>query len=70
MAMNCQPMVSKTWAAEKTLEHFFNTRMAITPLQYARMVEALRNSAVAVGHELIEAARNVPQAPCGSLRAK
>lgn len=64
--MNCQPMVSKTWAAEKTLEHFFNTRMAITPLQYARMVEALCNSAVAVGHELIEAARNEPHGACGT----
>ncbi|NPT60812.1 type II toxin-antitoxin system HipA family toxin [Paraburkholderia elongata] len=51
----------KTWAAGKTLERFFNTRMGIAPRQYAQMVEALCDSAVAVGHELIEAARNEPQ---------
>ncbi len=50
----------KTWAAGKTLERFFNTRMGIPPRQYAQMVEALCDSAVAVGHELIEAARNEP----------
>ncbi|MFM0604124.1 type II toxin-antitoxin system HipA family toxin [Paraburkholderia sediminicola] len=51
----------KTWAAGKTLERFFNTRMGIAPRQYAQMVEALCDSAVAVGHELIEAARNEPR---------
>jgi serine/threonine-protein kinase HipA len=51
----------KTWAAGKTLERFFNTRMGIAPRQYAQMVEALCDSAVAVGHELIEAARNETQ---------
>ncbi|MEZ0602141.1 type II toxin-antitoxin system HipA family toxin [Paraburkholderia sp. IW21] len=51
----------KTWAAGKTLERFFNTRMGIAPRQYAQMVDALCDSAVAVGHELIEAARNEPQ---------
>ncbi|MBN3846438.1 type II toxin-antitoxin system HipA family toxin [Paraburkholderia sp. Ac-20342] len=51
----------KTWAAGKTLERFFNTRMGIAPRQYAQMVEALCDSAVDVGHELIEAARNEPQ---------
>ncbi|PRX95855.1 type II toxin-antitoxin system HipA family toxin [Paraburkholderia sp. BL25I1N1] len=51
----------KTWAAGKTLERFFNTRMGIAPRQYAQMVEALCDSAVAVGQELIEAARNEPQ---------
>jgi serine/threonine-protein kinase HipA len=51
----------KTWAAGKTLERFFNTRMGIAPRQYTQMVEALCDSAVAVGHELIEAARNEPQ---------
>ncbi|SMG06492.1 type II toxin-antitoxin system HipA family toxin [Paraburkholderia susongensis] len=50
----------KTWAAGKTLERFFSTRMGIAPRQYAQMVEALCDSAVAVGHELIEAARNEP----------
>jgi serine/threonine-protein kinase HipA len=51
----------KTWAAGKTLERFFNTRMGIAPRQYEQMVEALCDSAVDVGHELIEAARNEPQ---------
>jgi serine/threonine-protein kinase HipA len=51
----------KTWAAGKTLERFFNTRMGIAPRQYAQMVEALCDSAVEVGHQLIEAARNEPQ---------
>lgn len=50
----------KTWAAGKTLERFFNTRMGIAPRQYAQMVEALCDSAVEVGHELIEASRNEP----------
>ena len=51
----------KPWTAGKTLERFFNTRMGIAPRQYAQMVEALCDSAVGVGHELIEAARNGPQ---------
>ncbi|HZZ04864.1 type II toxin-antitoxin system HipA family toxin [Paraburkholderia sp.] len=51
----------KTWAAGKTLERFFNTRMGIAPRQYAQMVEALCDSAVTVSHELIEAARNEPR---------
>ena len=51
----------KTWAAGKALERFFNTRMGIAPRQYAQMVEALCDSAVAVGHEMIEAARNQTQ---------
>jgi serine/threonine-protein kinase HipA len=51
----------KTWAAGKSLERFFNTRMGIAPRHYAQMVEALCDSAVSVGHELIEAARNEPQ---------
>lgn len=51
----------KTWAAGKTLERFFNTRAGIAPRQYALMVEALCDSAVAVGHELIEAAKNESQ---------
>ena len=51
----------KTWAPGKTLERFFNTRAGIPPKQYAQMVEALCDSAVAVGHEMIEAAKNEPQ---------
>ena len=35
--------------------------MGIGPRHYAQMVEALCDSAVDVGHELIEAARNEPQ---------
>ncbi|MFT3755718.1 MAG: type II toxin-antitoxin system HipA family toxin [Pseudoxanthomonas sp.] len=48
----------KTWAAGKGLERFFNTRLGIAPRQYAGMVEQLCDSAVATGHEVIEAARN------------
>lgn len=51
----------KSWVAGKTLEKFFNTRLGITPRQYAEMVEALCESAVAVGDEVIEAAKNEPQ---------
>ncbi|CAB3748113.1 type II toxin-antitoxin system HipA family toxin [Paraburkholderia humisilvae] len=51
----------KTWAPGKTLERFFNTRMGIPPRQYAQMVETLCDSAVEVGHQVIEAARNEPQ---------
>ncbi|WP_020423664.1 type II toxin-antitoxin system HipA family toxin [Cupriavidus sp. WS] len=51
----------KTWAAGKTLERLLNTRMGIPPRRYAAMVEALCDSAVAVGHELIEASRNEPR---------
>ncbi|CAG4891889.1 type II toxin-antitoxin system HipA family toxin [Paraburkholderia saeva] len=51
----------KTWAAGKTLERFFNTRAGIAPRVYAAMVEALCDSAVSVGHEVIAAASNEPQ---------
>lgn len=51
----------KTWAPGKTLERLFNTRLGIPPRRYAEMVEQLCDSAVAVGHELIEAARNETQ---------
>jgi serine/threonine-protein kinase HipA len=51
----------KTWAPGKTLERFFNVRLGIAPRHYAEMVERLCESAVAVGHEIIEAARNEPQ---------
>ncbi|MDE1184099.1 type II toxin-antitoxin system HipA family toxin [Paraburkholderia sp.] len=50
----------KTWVAGKALERFFNARMGIAPRQYAQMVDALCESAVSVGHEMIEAARNEP----------
>lgn len=51
----------KTWAPVKTLERFFNTRLGIAPRQYGRMVEALCDSAVAVGKEIVEAQRNEPR---------
>ena len=48
----------KVWAPGKALERFFNARLGIAPRQYAAMVEQLCDSAVVVGHEVIEAARN------------
>lgn len=51
----------KTWALGKTLERFFNTRLGIAPRDYAEMVERLCESAVTVGHEIAEAAKNEPQ---------
>lgn len=51
----------KTWAPGKTLEQFFNARLGIAPRQYAEMVERLCESAVVVGNEVIEAAKNEPQ---------
>jgi len=51
----------KTWAPGKSLEKFFKTRLGITPRDYAQMVEKVCESAVEVGKELIEAARNEPR---------
>jgi serine/threonine-protein kinase HipA len=51
----------KTWAVGKTLERFFNARLGIAPREYASMVERLCESAVEVGREVIEAAKNEPQ---------
>jgi serine/threonine-protein kinase HipA len=48
----------KTWAPGKSLEQFFKTRLGIAPRDYATMVERLCESAVEIGRELIEAARN------------
>lgn len=48
----------KTWAPGKSLERFFSTRLGIAPRRYANMVEQLCESAVTVGQEVIEAARN------------
>lgn len=50
----------QTWAPGRTLETFFNGRLGIPPKQYHAMVERLCESAVAVGKEVIEAARNEP----------
>lgn len=51
----------KTWAAGKSLQTFFNTRLGITPKRYSEMVESLCDSAVMVGKEIIEASKNDPR---------
>ena len=51
----------QTWTVGKTLERFFKARLGIAPKQYAEMVERLCESAVEVGREVIEAARNEPR---------
>ena len=50
----------QTWAPGRSLEQFFKAHLSIPPRQYAAMVEQLCDSAVAVGHEVIEAAKNEP----------
>lgn len=50
----------QTWAAGKALQHFFNGRLGIAPRDYADMVERLCESAVEVGAQVIEAAKNEP----------
>ena len=50
----------QTWTPGRTLETFFNTRLGISPRQYAAMVEQLCESAISVGKEVIEAAKNEP----------
>jgi len=51
----------KTWAPGKALEKFFKGRLGIAQREYAFMVEKLCESAVEVGKEVIEAAKNEPQ---------
>lgn len=51
----------QTWVAGKALQRFFNARFGIAPRYYAEMVERLCESAVQVGEEVIEAARNEPR---------
>lgn len=51
----------QTWAAGKALQRLFNARLGIAPRHYAEMVERLCESAVQVGEEVIEAARNEPR---------
>jgi len=51
----------KTWAPGKTLEQLFKAQLGIAPSQYKAMVEQLCESAVEVGREVIEAARNEPR---------
>lgn len=51
----------QTWTAGKALQRFFNARLGIAPRHYAEMVERLCESAVQVGGEVMEAARNEPR---------
>ncbi len=50
----------QTWTPGRSLEVFFNGVLGISPRQYAAMVETLCESAVVVGREVIEAAKNEP----------
>ena len=51
----------KTWTPGKSIEKFFSTRLSITHREYAAMLEALCDSAVGVGKEVAQAAKNEPQ---------
>lgn len=48
----------KTWAPGASLERFFNARLGIAPKRYREMVEQLCDSAIAVGKEMVGAAKN------------
>src|SRR6218665_4078155 len=50
----------QTWAAGTALQRFFSARLGISPRHCADMVERLCESAVEVGKEVIEAAKNEP----------
>lgn len=50
----------KTWAPGKSMEKFFKARLGIAAPDYKQMVERLCESAVEVGREMIEAAKNEP----------
>lgn len=50
----------KTWMPGKSLERFLNTRLGITPREYALMVERICDSAVEVGREMIRAQKREP----------
>ncbi len=51
----------KIWAPGKSVEKFFKTRLGISPRDYAQMVGKVCESAVEVGKEMIEAAKNEPR---------
>lgn len=51
----------KTWTPGKTLQQFFLSRLGIPSREYDSMVERLCESAVEVGKEIIEAARQEPR---------
>ena len=48
----------KTWLPGKSLEQFFKTRLGIAPRDYHGMTERVCESAVEVGREIIQAAKN------------
>jgi serine/threonine-protein kinase HipA len=48
----------KTWTPGKSLEQFFKTRLGIAPREYTQMAERVCESAVEVGREIIQAAKN------------
>jgi serine/threonine-protein kinase HipA len=48
----------KTWTPGKSLEQFFKTRLGIAPRHYHQMAERVCESAVEVGREIIQAAKN------------
>jgi serine/threonine-protein kinase HipA len=51
----------RSWVPGRSLERFFNARLGIAPRAYAQMVEALCDSAVSVGHQVIAAAHDEPR---------
>lgn len=51
----------KTWAPGRVLEQFFKAQLGIPPAVYKERVERLCESAVEVGREVIEAAKNEPR---------
>lgn len=51
----------KTWAPGKSLQQFFVGSLGISSKEYVSMVEQLCESAIEVGHEVIEAAKNEPR---------
>ena len=48
----------KTWTPGKSLEQLFKTRLGIAPRDYTRMAERVCESAVEVGREIIQAAKD------------
>lgn len=50
----------QTWTPGRSLETFFKAVLGIAPSKYAAMLEQLCESAVEVGNEVIEAAKNEP----------
>ena len=51
----------KTWAPGKSLEQFYKAQLGISPRDYSAMVERVCESAVEVGREIIESAKNEPR---------